>query len=993
MLNAAAAPDDGARDRPELAPPSRRRPILTAIAKGLIAILVGILLAVGALGLLLDTDFGHRLIVDRIAAIAPDSGLRIRIGRIDGSIWGETKLRDVRLSDPDGVFAEAPELDLRWQPLAWLWNRLAIDEAKSALVIVHRAPALDETDGPRLPRFDLHVGRLEIAQLRFEEPVAGTRRIARVTGEAEYRRGRLLLDLDARMRGGGDRLEMLLDSAPDRDRFDLELALEAPAGGVLARMLASDAPLRIAASGEGSWRQWAGSATLDEGGRRSGELRLAAASGLYRATGWVAASLLPQSAVRSEGQALVGAEARVDEGVLSGRFAMRSAAMRLSATGGADLREERYQDVRFMIELLGPAPLLAGVSAPGARLTALLNGPFTDASLAWQATVPRLTAGNVTFERVAASGSGRWSRAGFTLPVNASVGRVGGVGETHSALLAGLRIVGTLRGSGGRIGSEALRYSARGLSGRVALQAEPATGRWSLGATVAAGSYPLAGIGSADLRGELRAASGGSISGRARGTIARIDNAALAWAARGPIRIETGIGGSGTGLAFRDMRLSSRSLQLSGNGSADADGTVRFEGSGRQAVLGPLALRLQGSAERPVLTLRLARPAPSLGLSDVSVEVEPAGAGFAYRARGGSPLGPFASRGSIRPEGGRAASIDVASLGVSGANGSGRLRIGAAGVSGTIAFAGALAGPLTLGAEGGAQRIETQLVATDAHLGRVPVGSGRIEALLLTGADGGTLQGRLRFAGVADRLWSLTGLDSVRLSGPLALEAEIGGAISEPILRGTVRLTNGRFSAGGRRVDDVDARGAFDRDRIVLESVSGRSADGGRIRGSGTIGFDGALALRLDGERIEIAERGLDSRWNAALRVGGSVRAPALFGEAVLVSGTYRVLGRPVELSSGTMRFDGETPPDPRLDLVARPPVGPSIRITGRASRPEIGIANPFSRRDVPEPAPPVREGVVQPRRRSGRRRLSSNNTCRIRPGSESSPSASALPI
>ena len=40
--------------------------------------------------------------------MTPASGLRIRIGRIDGSIWGRTQLRDVRLYDPDGLFAESP---------------------------------------------------------------------------------------------------------------------------------------------------------------------------------------------------------------------------------------------------------------------------------------------------------------------------------------------------------------------------------------------------------------------------------------------------------------------------------------------------------------------------------------------------------------------------------------------------------------------------------------------------------------------------------------------------------------------------------------------------------------------------------------------------------------------------------------------------------------------------------------------------------------------
>ena len=81
----------------------------------------------------LDTEAGHRLIVDRIAAMTPASGLRVRIGRIDGSIWGRTELKDVRLYDPDGLFAESPEIDMDWRPLDFLWNSLVIHDLRSDL--------------------------------------------------------------------------------------------------------------------------------------------------------------------------------------------------------------------------------------------------------------------------------------------------------------------------------------------------------------------------------------------------------------------------------------------------------------------------------------------------------------------------------------------------------------------------------------------------------------------------------------------------------------------------------------------------------------------------------------------------------------------------------------------------------------------------------------------------------------------------------------------
>src|SRR3546814_3985451 len=88
----------------------------------------------------LDTDAGHRFLSDRIAEFAPSSGLKIRIGRIEGSIWGDTRLRDVRVYDPQGLFAESPLIVMDWKPAGWLANRLIVNELTSELVIVHRLP-------------------------------------------------------------------------------------------------------------------------------------------------------------------------------------------------------------------------------------------------------------------------------------------------------------------------------------------------------------------------------------------------------------------------------------------------------------------------------------------------------------------------------------------------------------------------------------------------------------------------------------------------------------------------------------------------------------------------------------------------------------------------------------------------------------------------------------------------------------------------------------
>ena len=88
-----------------------RRRWFSRLAKWAIGILLALGLAAAALMVFLDTDAGHRFLADRVAALSPSSGLKIRIGGIEGSIWSETRLRDVRIYDPRGLFAESRRVD------------------------------------------------------------------------------------------------------------------------------------------------------------------------------------------------------------------------------------------------------------------------------------------------------------------------------------------------------------------------------------------------------------------------------------------------------------------------------------------------------------------------------------------------------------------------------------------------------------------------------------------------------------------------------------------------------------------------------------------------------------------------------------------------------------------------------------------------------------------------------------------------------------------
>ena len=63
---------------------------------------------------------------ERIARLEPESGLRIRVGRIEGSLFGAMVVHDLTLSDPQGSFAKVPESELDWRPFSWFTSGLDI---------------------------------------------------------------------------------------------------------------------------------------------------------------------------------------------------------------------------------------------------------------------------------------------------------------------------------------------------------------------------------------------------------------------------------------------------------------------------------------------------------------------------------------------------------------------------------------------------------------------------------------------------------------------------------------------------------------------------------------------------------------------------------------------------------------------------------------------------------------------------------------------------
>jgi translocation and assembly module TamB len=761
-------------DEQEELPVRRRRRWPSRLAGWLAGLLIVLLLALGAFTAFLDTGPGHRFIADRIAALAPGSGLRIRVGRIEGSIWGETRLTDVRLYDPQGVFAESPRVDLDWQPFGWLTERLLIDELQSDLVILHRQPKLlpSETPGPILPGFDIRVGRLSIEQLRFEKPWTGQRRSARVVGTANIRSGRALIDLKAEVRGGGDRLALLLDAEPDRDRFDVDVRLQSPEGGVAGALFGTKRPIQFQVQGEGRWSAWAGTARLDLSGRRTAELALRARDGHYSLTGAVAPAQFwkGKKARLTAPRVLLNARATFEDRRLDGTLSLRSSALRVESKGVIDFARSSFDGVRIGIDLLRPQALFPNMSGRSVRMTALLNGVFRRASFAYRITTPRVAFDNTGFEDVRAEGRGRWSKAPVSVPVLLTARRVTGVGDVAGGILANLRVQGVLKVTDKRLTGDDLAITSDKLKGKGSLFVDLVTGRFDVVLSGGLTRYLIPGLGIVDVLTELKivpnpGARGALVTGQGRAWVRSFDNRFLLGLAGGLPQLETDLVRTNDGvIRFSNLRLIAPAIRIQGSGLRRRDGTFLFEGSGRQGTYGPFAMTLDGRIERPKLAIRLQSPNEAMGLANVLLLLDPTSTGFAYRAEGESTLGPFTSRGDILLPAGRPATIQVAALNVSGTSATGSLRSDPGGFSGRLDVAGGgLGGSLLFNPVGQVQRIEAHLTAENARfLGPPPIAirRGKLDGVILLNPGATSVEGTIALRGMTRGPLSLARLDA-----------------------------------------------------------------------------------------------------------------------------------------------------------------------------------------------------------------------------------------
>ena len=916
-------------DDPAAEPVPPRRSRLTRTGRWVFGGIAG-LLGLVLLGLaVLNSPIGQRFIVDQIANVAPASGLRVEVGRIEGDIYGQATLHDVVLSDPKGPFLTVPVAEIDWRPLNWLWSGLDVRRLVARRGTLLRVPELlpGDPDAPILPNFDIRIDRFELDNFRIARGVVDDR-VHRVdlSARADIREGRVFLAADGTL-GQRDRVQLLVDAEPDGDRFDIDLDYLAPTEGVIAGLVGADAGYRAQIEGSGTWSDWRGALLVQREGERFAAFRLTNRAGLYGIVGQAtpAPALTGQLAETFDGPISLAAFGTLDDSVLAGEMAVRADGMAADAEGTVDLANNAFDDLDLDLRLaqfaFGP-----DIAIEGARMLATLDGEFRDLTIGHRLVVDRFASGTTEVRGLVQEGTAAYDGSRWTLPLDTRVQQVIAGNELLDPRLVRGRLAGTITYTGTRVMGDGLRLVFPDASARFALRGDTRTGAYALAGPVQMRGLQLENIGTVSGNAKIlfKIADGVPWSLRANfaGRIPEVTNATLANVAGPSIRFRGGVAlGGASPLVLDDVAIEAAKLQLRLDGRV-RDGQTTIAGRGTHTEYGPFTVEAALDGEGPRAELVFASPLPAAGLEDVRVAIAPIEDGFRIDTEGGSLLGPFEGVLDLYMPAGGPTRISVERLDVWQTTVRGDLVLGDAGVTGDLALAGGgLDGTIALSPRGGGQAFDIDLVANDARFGgetRIAIARAQIEGSGLLVDGNSTIQGSVSAQGVQYGTLFL---------GRLAANAELRNGVGEV----TAALSGRRGSrfnmqltaqVAPRRIA-VAARGEFAGRRIrmprravllaqdsggwVLQPTQlnygrGIAIAQGRFGGAGPTALELRLArMPLSLVDVVVADVGLGGTVSGVIDYSSGSNGPPVGSARVKVTGLTRsglvLSSRPVDLA------------------------------------------------------------------------------------------------
>ncbi|MEC3951239.1 translocation/assembly module TamB domain-containing protein [Sphingobium sp. HWE2-09] len=705
-----------------------KRPLWQKIAIGVVGLLVALVVLAGGLLLGLNTQPGKKFLIQQIAALQMESGMKIEVGRIDGSIYSDMTIHDLVLRDPKGVFAVSPKVHVIWRPFRYVNNHISVSLLETPLVVLARSPQFNQTptdpNAPILPDLDIDVDRMKIGKFILAKPVIGQKREIAIDGVTHIADGRAILSADAIV-DSGDRLQAKLDAVPDQNRLAMSGTLTAPKGGVIAAMTGLTDGVTATLDGKGTWQAWDGRIVATSPKGELANIALAARDGNFTAKGPVRPGLVFAGTVDrlTAPQLDVDLFAGLNERRVNIKGTLRSPALSADAQGLIDLGKSQFSALKINAALLTPGAIMDKVKGRDVRASIILDGPMATPFIDYDITAKTLAFDATGIENLKASGRAVIDTDRIRIPVSATATRVTGLNAAAGGLLQNLRVKGDFAYAGGKLISDNLKIDSDRVDATAIVLADLDNALYRGALKGRVNDYKIDGVGIVNLNTDVELVPGPKggfgLAGRFGVRTARWENASVRDFLGGNAVASGRIGMTPEGkFTLAGLKGAAPNFTIhSGSGSYDSNGQVAFDATASSKQYGPLALTVRGTMERPQAVLRASRPNVGVQLTDVVAKLNGEAAGYRLEATGGSPYGPFFANVLIRTAQGPL-TIDVTKARFAGVDMNGRIQQSAAGpFTGQLAMNGSgINGQIRLAAVGKVQGVDLNATASNAKL-------------------------------------------------------------------------------------------------------------------------------------------------------------------------------------------------------------------------------------------------------------------------------------
>jgi len=844
------------------------RPLGWRIAKWVGIAVLAIAVLVGALMLGLNTGPGKRFVIRQIEALEFENGMQIAIGGIDGSLYSEMVVRDLAISDPQGVFLTSPEIAVDWHPFAFISSHVDVDALSSPLITLQRLPAFNETppsNEPLLPDLDIDVDRLRVDRFVAEAPVSGEQRVLGMAGEVHIADGRAQVQLDGRTiagegLAGGDRLALMVDAVPEDNRLGIRMDLTAPGDGVIAAMAGLTDPLRVQVGGSGTWESWNGRLDANLAGTEFARLQVAARDGTFTLRGPTRVARLFEE--QAQTAALLGPVLNIDmQAALEDRRAtlvgnLNSDAFQLNTNGAVDLSDNSFDELRVGFVLLRPSALAENLSGSGLRAQLVLDGAFATPAVQYTLNATRLSMNDMGLENLVATGAARVDADQILIPIDARATRIVGLDTVAGGTLRNVRLNGDLAIDGTRILSDNMRIRSDRIDASLVLLADMSTGLYTGAVDGRIDNYRVESVGifniETDIDLETVPAGGFAMEGRVRARSTSLFNESVRTFLGGNAVAATNVRYGPDGIIrFTNLRLDAPAARItSGSGSYTPEGRITLNMAGITDAYGAVGVQVAGTISDPNAVVTAERPGFGIGLANVQARITGARGGYRLAGTADTDYGPLNADVVLGTTG--PLTLDINSANFAGIDFAGSLRQTAAGpFAGQLTANGlGLGGVVRLDALGEYQQALVNVRARDTVLpgpANLAIGAAIIDARVVL-------------------------YDQPYVVADASLERTQFGSLNINAARAKIDYQNGRGSARvvAEGTSGVPFRIAANAD---LQPELWRAALNGRVRGIDFRTVNPARIIPRDGE-YELLPTQIDFG-------RGNIRLAGTYGEGI----------------------------------------------------------------------------------------------------------------